>query len=35
MWGPTKEDFQLLLFLLGAIGVALFGMGFILGLVVG
>ena len=35
MFGPQKEDFQLLLFLLGAIGVALFGVGFIFGLVLG
>ena len=31
MWGSQKEDFQLLLFLLGAIGCALFGIGFLFG----
>ena len=35
MLGPTRDDARLFLFLLGAIGTALFGVGLVLGLIIG
>ena len=35
MYGPGRDDAKMFLFLLGAIGTALFGVGLVLGLIIG